>query len=236
MSEKFNKNYFKGEGSKYNNGYSEPDVQKHYLYFSKYVFKNLHIKNLKILEIGCAFGHGIKQANEIGILNAYGVDISDYAISSGLNKGISNLSICDLNISEINLGSFDLIFACEVLEHLDDPIKAVKKIYDAMRVGSYLYVSLPMSKKAKLTDRTHVSIFPLKYWLKNFQSNQLKVDHLFYSPICLESKFKTGFIKNFYNLLPYILKKFIDMSISSVYGLYCFVLRNHLYVVLKKIN
>jgi 2-polyprenyl-3-methyl-5-hydroxy-6-metoxy-1,4-benzoquinol methylase len=92
-----------------------------------------------IHEIGCGEGHWIRTWRSQG-LNATGSDFSGKIIEVALNQTSENNSIdifrqkniYDLKPSEIKV---DLLVCCEVLEHLDDPNKAIAllKAQDAER-------------------------------------------------------------------------------------------------------
>lgn len=131
--------------------------------FNKYDTKNYVIRKLmqgfssslsilvnkvnptKIYEIGCGEGYWVLHWNKLGF-TAYGCDVSHqvieiaqanaraYQLPSQLFN-VRDLYDCDRTISA------DLIVCCEVLEHLADPKKALRRLQDI--VTRYLILSVP---------------------------------------------------------------------------------------------
>ncbi|MFA6089238.1 MAG: class I SAM-dependent methyltransferase [Candidatus Woesearchaeota archaeon] len=90
---------------------------------NKYKNKQSHI-----LDIGCALGHGTIRIQEVlknSLVDA--CDFSDVAIKKAKNnyKNI-NFFVHDVNKDKLT-NNYDMIVMIETLEHLDNPIKAVKK-------------------------------------------------------------------------------------------------------------
>lgn len=101
------------------------------------------LKAKRVLDVGCGEGFTLKKLQEKKIgKNNVGIDNSTDAIKIGkkiypevdLQKG----SIYDIQFKD---NSFDLVLCTEVLEHLDDPHKAIEEM---KRVSSkYLLFSVP---------------------------------------------------------------------------------------------
>lgn len=96
-----------------------------------------------VLDVGCGEGFTLNKLKEkkIGKIHE-GIDYSKEAIALG-KKTYSNLhifegDICDLKYKD---NSFDLVICSEVLEHLEDPQKALKEL---VRVSKkYILLSVP---------------------------------------------------------------------------------------------
>lgn len=115
-------------------------IQNFYNSFFK-VIKPLKAK--RVLDVGCGEGFTLKklQDRKIGVNNV-GIDNSTDAIRLG-KKIYPDLNLQKGNIYDINFKdkSFDLVLCTEVLEHLDDPDKAIEEM---KRVSSkYLLFSVP---------------------------------------------------------------------------------------------
>lgn len=98
-------------------------------------------KKGSLLDIGCGYGHFVETMRDYG-WTASGIEPSsgafEYARAKGLN--VLNSSIDDINFPE---GSFDVITAFYVLEHLCDPLAALKKISMMLKRNGILVLRIP---------------------------------------------------------------------------------------------
>lgn len=112
--------------------------------FYKELFRMLKpLKLEKVLDVGCGEGFTLKKLEEkkIGKHNE-GIDYSEDAIKIG-KKIYPELNLLKGDVYSLSYpdNSFDMALCTEVLEHLDDPIKAVQEI---KRVTSkYILFSVP---------------------------------------------------------------------------------------------
>lgn len=131
--------------------------------FNKYDSKNYMVRKLmqgfstslsilvnkanpsNIFEIGCGEGYWVLHWNKLG-LTAHGCDVSSQVIEIAQTNAyknnlssklftVKNLYECDEN------NTADLIVCCEVLEHLDNPKKALNILQQI--VNKYLILSVP---------------------------------------------------------------------------------------------
>jgi ubiquinone/menaquinone biosynthesis C-methylase UbiE len=112
--------------------------------FYKVLFSQ--IKDLKIesiLDVGCGEGITLSKLKENKIGRRYeGIDYSKEAVKIA-NKNYPNLHILEGDIYKLKYkdNSFDLVICSEVLEHLEDPQKALREL---MRVSRrYILLSVP---------------------------------------------------------------------------------------------
>ena len=78
----------------------------------------------RVLELGCGCGELLEYLSRS--CEAYGIEISDYAIEKCKNKGL-NVFKADASNLPFKNDSFDYVISQHLLEHLDDPLKAVKE-------------------------------------------------------------------------------------------------------------
>ncbi len=101
----------------------------------------LHVKN--VLDAGCGEGFSLYELSAYNIGEKLeGIDYSKEAISIG-KKLFPNLSLKQGSIYNLPYkdNSFDLVLSTEVLEHLEDPKKALQEI---LRVSKkHILVSVP---------------------------------------------------------------------------------------------
>ncbi|MMZ50430.1 putative S-adenosylmethionine-dependent methyltransferase [compost metagenome] len=113
-------------------------------FFSK-IHKNLsEIHVTSVLDAGCGEGELTNFINRKfdGIKIIKGIELEMVTVSEA-NERFPHLDISQGSIYELPFrdNSFDLVIACEVFEHLEDPLKALDEI---MRVSrKYILVSVP---------------------------------------------------------------------------------------------
>jgi SAM-dependent methyltransferase len=121
-----------------------------------------------VLDFGCAKGFMVYAMRLLG-KEAYGVDISDYAVNAGMPEVKDYLSIIN-SVDDIK-GNYDLIMAKDVLEHV--PYDVLPSILKAFRIRCRnILVAVPLGDNKKFRirqyemDVTHVIREPEEFWLK----------------------------------------------------------------------
>lgn len=118
----------------------------------------------KTLDVGCAKGFFVEALRDRGV-EAYGIDISDYAISEVREdiKPFCKVKSALLPIEE----KYDLITCIEVLEHLDnkDIPLAVQRLCEA--TDDIIFSSTPFD----YDEESHISIHTPEYWAEQFAYN-----------------------------------------------------------------
>lgn len=103
--------------------------------------QNLSIEN--VLDVGCGEGFTLNKLKKNNIGKKYlGIDYSKTAIEIGKRLYPElDLKTGDIYKLEFKDNSFDLVICSEVLEHLENPLKALKEL---IRVsGKYILLSVP---------------------------------------------------------------------------------------------
>lgn len=94
------------------------------------------------LDIGSAAGFFLKAAKDMGVKKLKGIEISDYASEYCREYfGIDavNSSFEDSVLNE----KFDIITSWFFIEHLSDPLSAMKKIYSMLNAGGVFALAIP---------------------------------------------------------------------------------------------
>ena len=129
----------------------------------------------KILDIGCGYGHFIEMMRDRG-WTASGIEPSEaagkYAIARGLDVGRTVIE--DASIQD---DSFDAVTAFYVLEHLTDPLAALKKMREILRPGGVLVLRVPHTTplvKALRLARIENNLYDLPFHLYDFSPATIK--------------------------------------------------------------
>lgn len=153
----YNAYYFKtGCGTDYHNKQVFQALFDHFA-------RNIHasIKPKTVLDAGCAMGYLVVALRNAGI-QAFGIDISDYAISQVPEAAKSYCRVG--SILEPFDRKYDLITCIEVLEHLpgDEPRLAVANL--CQHTDDILFSSSPHDYK----EATHFNVHPPEFWVDLF--------------------------------------------------------------------
>jgi len=154
--------------------YENPDVMQYYmhglllsqflwphhynilLFFRKTIGANRHIRNY--LEIGG--GHGLYISEAISIIGENAkfdlVDISQSSIDiAGKMIGNDHVSFILSDVYDYNPAlNYDFITMGEVLEHVEDPVKLLKKLYTLLSDDGKLFITTPTNAPA--IDHIHL--------------------------------------------------------------------------------
>ncbi len=192
MKNKYNKDYYENGVAKGISGYDNYRWIPELTYPMAYsICKNLKIKkNDKVLEFGCAHGFLVKALNDFKI-DAYGVDVSSYAISKvdpSIKNKINLLKKNNIKNSLIKMNikfNFDHIISKDVFEHIQ-PSELKKILKEMSKITKNLFVVVPLGDKGKYRiksyegDKTHVIAENETWWKKLFVENQFRVKSFSY--------------------------------------------------------
>lgn len=99
-------------------------------------------KSGRLLDVGCGEGLILSLFNEQEDLIPYGIDCSELAIAFAHERGVKNCKCVDL--FDYDGSDYDFVFAGDILEHLDHPDLALKKMKGFLKPRGFLYVSTPI--------------------------------------------------------------------------------------------
>lgn len=166
-NERFDRKYYK----RFFDKYTKREFGKYVNWadgWIRFLDRYLDIKNGKsktLLEIGASIGYFSRVFKDRGF-NVYGSDISSYIVkkAGSIQK--------DIHFFKLDIGKdikkdkkFDYIVAFEVLEHLEDPKKALKNIFKMLKDNGTLVFSTPFLNKRSLSDPTHINVHDKFWWL-----------------------------------------------------------------------
>lgn len=118
-----------------------------------------------VLDAGCATGLLVQELRELGV-EAYGIDISEYAISEADNSVRPFCAVCPAQASlpENFPRRYDLITCIEVLEHLrpDDGALAIQNL--CTHTDRLIF----SSTSTDLEEPTHINVNTMDHWASEF--------------------------------------------------------------------
>jgi SAM-dependent methyltransferase len=97
----------------------------------------------RVLEVGCAEGSFIKALEEIGF-DVYGCDIAEAPIEfAKIVYDLRNVVASNVEDLPSHWRNFELVTAFEVLEHLETPLEFLRTLFNILKPGGFLILSVP---------------------------------------------------------------------------------------------
>lgn len=103
--------------------------------------KNINRNNFKILDFGCGVGVNTKMLSDFGEVTCF--DESPEAIKYLKKKFINNKKISVVNNLENCDELFDLIIAADVIEHIENDEREIKKIHKMLKPNGLFLATVP---------------------------------------------------------------------------------------------
>ncbi len=191
----FEEKYFEGYYKKMVGDFSRDDLDRARKWFwgwLKALSTDLDVKHAsgkKVLEIGCSIGGTATLLHDFGF-EVVATDVSQYALDRAkkLSPEITYYKWDVLKPFPKKM-KFDYVIGFEVIEHIDDPLKALKNIKDVLTPQGKVILSTPFPYNYVFLDPTHVSVKGADQWL----------------PLFKKAGFKDVFIKN-RSFIPFFYK------------------------------
>lgn len=103
----------------------------------------LHVKHGKILDIGCSWGGYLQRMERLG-WETYGIEMNEVSAKharSILKTG--EIFVGTLESVPLNHNEFDVVHGSMVLEHIADPLAALRKMHTVLKKNGQLILSVP---------------------------------------------------------------------------------------------
>ena len=165
---RFPKEYF--ERQKQRTGFDPAVSGDWHKKFAIMIMKVFNPTRGRVLDVGCAMGALVYQLYKLGI-DAYGVDISDYAIIYSPFSELKGRIFCrpSWNIDIWMDGWFRFVMSHQVLEHVPERYSeaTIREMARLILPGDLIWVTLVTGNKGTNDsdwDPTHVNIQPKSFW------------------------------------------------------------------------
>ena len=131
----------------------------------------------KVLDIGCAKGFLVYALRKLGV-EAYGIDISEYAVSHSPRAVRNYLKVVNAEKEELPFGdsTLDMITSMECMEHLQNPNHTVVQMTRTLKEGGIAAICVPklhpiVSIRIYKDAVLHPNILSKSSWIKMFKAN-----------------------------------------------------------------
>jgi SAM-dependent methyltransferase len=98
-------------------------------------------RRARILDVGCGTGANLLMLSKYG--DAEGVDISEDALAFCRERGLDKVKLGAAEDLPYDDGTFDLVTAFDVVEHMDDDLVGLKEMRRVLRPGGRVLLFVP---------------------------------------------------------------------------------------------
>lgn len=109
--------------------------------FVKQICEQVTDRRPRILDVGCGTGGNLKLLSQFG--DAEGVDISPDALAFCRVRGLNKVKLGAAEDLPYDDGTFDLVTALDVVEHLDDDVAGLREMRRILRPGGRILIFVP---------------------------------------------------------------------------------------------
>lgn len=109
--------------------------------FVEDICKHVTDRRPRILDVGCGTGANLLFLSQYG--DAEGVDVSEDALAFCRERGLDHVKQGAGEELPYEDGTFDLVTALDVVEHMDDDLAGVKEMFRVLRPGGHALLFVP---------------------------------------------------------------------------------------------
>ena len=96
----------------------------------------------RILEVGCGTGHNLQMLEQFGCVDGIEIDDAARAVAEKrLGRSIGSSPLPEL--VGVDRGSYDMVAALDVVEHIDDDRATIAALASCLKLGGKLLVTVP---------------------------------------------------------------------------------------------
>ena len=109
--------------------------------FVEQICRQVTDRRARILDVGCGTGANLLMLSKYG--DAEGVDVSEDALSFCRARGLDKVKLGAAEELPYENGTFDLVTAFDVVEHMDDDLAGLKEMRRVLRPGGRALLFVP---------------------------------------------------------------------------------------------
>ena len=102
----------------------------------------------RVLDVGCATGDVLAGARKRGA-EVVGLDVSQWAVETARRRYGIEVKLGTLDALGPTLGTFDVVLALEVIEHVANPRPFLRQVGELVAPGGYVMISTPNYRCAR---------------------------------------------------------------------------------------
>ena len=95
------------------------------------------------LDVGTSAGTNLRLLRDLGFHDVTGLDYSEEAVRWCAEKGFGTVRRGDITAMPFGDETFSLVLATDIIEHVDDDVRALSEIRRVLRPGSRLLLTVP---------------------------------------------------------------------------------------------
>lgn len=149
-----------------------------------------------ILEIGCGQGFNTYLLSKDKQNNVIGIDLSKEDIEISRQR-YPNINFLIMNAEKLTFknNSFDVVYAIEILEHIDHLDKVLSEVKRVLKKGGKFIVSIPYHNSEKWLLKLRPTYFKEIHHVRIFKKNELE-SLLKSKGFYMKRKIKKGFLQH----------------------------------------
>lgn len=95
----------------------------------------------KLLDVGCALGDCLAEAQRLGWKDAHGIEVSDFGYKTSKSRG---LKVTKGTLTKnFKKNQYDVVTYQDVIEHITDPVGELTKAFNVIKKGGYIFLVTP---------------------------------------------------------------------------------------------
>ena len=115
-------------------------------HLSLYLFASQFVRGARVLDVGCGTGYGAQLLTAHGAIHVLGIDIDPLSVSYARRHfaaPVIEFRTGDAQRLRLADSSFEVIYASNVLEHLEEPELLLQRAFQALRPGGVAIFAVP---------------------------------------------------------------------------------------------
>jgi len=129
------------------------------------------LRGANVLDLGSGYGGRTVHYAEQGAAMVTGIEISDAMVARSArfaqSRGATNVRFLRAFAEDLPFanGSFDIVLSFDVMEHVDDPVLALRELRRVMRSGSHAWLIFPTFLGARASHLDYLTQIPMLHRL-----------------------------------------------------------------------